>query len=280
MKPGTSITAIRHSLPGPSGGGEPVASLGVDGERLWLLFDEVAAAVRDAVLDADLDPEEAGERAGQYRLDLVADAVVVDMLTGADVGVLSEESGRHFPERELCVVVDPVDGSTNAGRGLPHWATSLCAVDADGLVASTVVDHSLDVTWRAARGGFAWRADRGGDFRRIGAFDPPGQVLLEDAVVAVNGRSPAWPAARQFRAYGCLAVELCHVADGSLDGYANLDGDCHGPWDYLGGLLVLRESGMVAADRVGRELVTVEHSVRRDLVAACDRSLLAAMMSA
>ena len=32
----------------------------------------------------------------------------------------------------VCVVLDPVDGSTNASRGLPCWATSLCALDADG----------------------------------------------------------------------------------------------------------------------------------------------------
>lgn len=247
-----------------------------DVERWWGLFDEVADAVRAAVVGAGLDPEAPGGRPGQYRLDLVADEIAVGMLTAAGVGVLSEESGRHHPEREVCVVVDPVDGSTNAGRGLPLWATSLCAVDRTGPMVSTVVDQSRAVTWRAARGAGAWRGT-GGTFEPLARGERV--VAAADAVVAVNGRSGEWPATRQFRAYGSLAVELCLVADGGLDGYVNLDGDAHGSWDYLGGLLVLQECGGSAADRRGRELVTLDPGDRRDLVAACGPELLAAMMA-
>lgn len=60
-----------------------------------------------------------GDRSGQYRLDLVADADVVDSLLASGYNVLSEESGFHDQGASLTVVVDPVDGSTNASRGLP-----------------------------------------------------------------------------------------------------------------------------------------------------------------
>ena len=44
--------------------------------------------------------------------------------------VLSEESGRTgVDDSDVVVVVDPLDGSTNAARGIPWFATSLCAVD-------------------------------------------------------------------------------------------------------------------------------------------------------
>ena len=79
---------------------------------------------------------------------------------------------------------------------------------------------------------------------------------------------------------GAAAIELCLVADGSFDGYVNLDGDSHGPWDYLGALLVLREAGGVAADKRGRDLVSVDHSARRCIVAGSDEALITAMMSA
>ena len=48
------------------------------------------------------------------------------------VGVLSEESGLHDADRDIVVVVDPLDGSTNAAHGIPWYAVSLCAVDAEG----------------------------------------------------------------------------------------------------------------------------------------------------
>jgi len=253
--------------------GEPVAFRDVDVAATWELFDGVAAAVRERLATSDLGA--AGDRHGQYRLDVDADAVVVAPLVAAGFGVLSEESGRHHAERDVCVVVDPVDGSTNASRGLPVWATSLCAVDADGPAVATVVDQSRRVVYRAARGEGAWRSIGGGPFERI-AVAP--EVGVGDAVVALNGWSDDRPSTAQYRAFGAAAVELCLVADGSLDGYVNLDGDSHGSWDYLGGLLVLAEAGGVAADRHGRDLVALDHSTRRCVVAASGAGLLAAMM--
>ena len=70
------------------------------------------------------------------------------------------------------------------------------------------------------------------------------------------------------------------MAEGALDGYLNLDVDSHGAWDYLGGLLVLREAGGVATDVGGRELVTTEPTERRTIAAASSEALLAEMLAA
>src|SRR5688500_5358835 len=80
------------------------------------------------------------ERPSQYAIDVAADAAAVRVRVEAGLGVLSEETGRHHPGRPVTVVVDPVDGSTNASRGLPWYACSLCAVDADGPRAALVVN--------------------------------------------------------------------------------------------------------------------------------------------
>lgn len=240
----------------------------VDLAETWLLFDHLAAEVRRAVLDSDAHAP--GSRPGQYALDLVADDIVVSQLVAAGYGVMSEESGHHHPERDVCVVVDPVDGSTNASRGLPSWAISLCAVDTDGLWAATVVDLSRTTTYRAARG---LGASRDGEPIAVAA-----SRRLGDSILAINGRPDRWPESAQFRALGSAALELCLVADGSLDGYVNFDADSHGPWDYLGALLVLREAGGVAMDRQGRELVTIEHNARRCIVASSSTELLGAVL--
>ena len=245
----------------------------MDSNALWQLFDRVSDAVAAVVAGADLTAS--GERPGQYRLDLDADAVAVTPLLDAGLGVLSEESGRHGVGRDITVVVDPVDGSTNASRGLPCWATSLCAVDVGGALAATVVDHSRNVTYRAARGRGATRQVGAGPLEPIAVAAP---VALADSVLAINGLSADRPASWQFRALGSAAVELCLVADGSLDGYINLDPDSHGAWDYLGALLVLAEAGGVALDRADRALVTLDHAERRTIAASSCEALLGEMM--
>src|SRR3546814_17943464 len=68
---------------------------------------------------------------------------------------MSEESGVHDVERDLVVVIDPVDGSTNASRGLPWYATSLCVVVGDGAHVALVDDQAGGSRVEAVRGGGA-----------------------------------------------------------------------------------------------------------------------------
>jgi fructose-1,6-bisphosphatase/inositol monophosphatase family enzyme len=237
----------------------------MDASGTLAVFDEVIAAVGRA-LDTVVDLSRRGERAGQYHLDLVVDEAVVPLLEAAGFGVLSEESGRHHPDRDVCVVIDPVDGSTNHSRGIPFSATSLAAVDAEGIWVAAVANLATGTAYRAVRGGGATRDGE--------PISVAGEVDLASAIVAVNGRGARWPEARQFRTLGAAALELCLVADGSLDGYVNLDHRGHGPWDYLGGLLVLSEAGGVFAEADGLDPVVLDHDARRTLAAASGAALM------
>ncbi len=237
----------------------------MDADRLLLLLHDAADAIADALEGAD-DWGLAGTRAGQYRSDLVADAAGLAVLERAGVGVLSEESGRHRPDAPITVVVDPLDGSTNASRGIPWFATSLCAVDGDGLAAALVVHLPSGVRYEATRGGGA---------RRDGAPIRPTECeSMKDAVVGLSG----WPASYlgwyQYRALGAVALDLCAVASGALDGYVDCSVSAHGPWDYLGGVLICQEAGAASADAGGRELVVLGHDARRTPVAAATPALL------
>ena len=82
-----------------------------------------------------------------------------------------------------------------------------------------------------------------------------------------------------MRALGAASLEICLVADGSLDVYAVAQGSTLHPWDYLAGLAIARESGAGVMDYRGEELVTVESVPRRPAVAATDE-LLAAVAAA
>ncbi|HVN51948.1 MAG TPA: inositol monophosphatase family protein, partial [Acidimicrobiales bacterium] len=204
----------------------------MDDDALVALLEETAEAVRGALGALD-DWGLAGTRPGQYRSDLAADGAAMGVLDRAGVGVLSEESGRHRPDAPLTVVIDPVDGSTNASRGVPWYATSLCAVDADGPRAALVVDLASGTRFAAVRGVGATR-----DGVPIRPSDVTG---LSEAVVTLSGYPPHHLGWRQFRALGAVALDLCAVACGMLDASIDCVADAHGPWDYLGGLLVCRE---------------------------------------
>ncbi len=240
-------------------------------EAISEVLHEVADLVAATLGEVD-DWGLAGTSPGQHHSDLRADEVAVRRLLDAGFGVLSEESGLHHPDRRVVVVLDPLDGSTNAARGVPWYATSLCAVDAEGPVASVVVDLVHGRRYAAVRGSGATRDGV--------PVSPSGAVDLADSVVGLSGLPPRHLGWRQYRALGAAALDLCAVADGTLDGFVDCSRDAHGPWDYLGALLVCREAGAPVADHLDRELVVLEHGARRTPVAAATPALLDALLEA
>ena len=241
-------------------------------DALLELFVDVGRVVRravDAIEPTDLRART--DRAGQYALDLVADAEACRVLHDAGVRIVSEESGVH--ERAgaaITVVVDPVDGSTNCSRRIPYWATSICALDADGPLAGLVVNQATGVCVTAVRGGGAFR-----DGVRLRASTTK---RVEDAMVYLTGTPPVVAPWKQFRALGSAALGLCEIAAGSLDGLLDAGG-FHAPWDYLAGYLACVEAGAVVCDSRGRTLVTDDPDARRQLVAAGTPELVGTLMS-
>lgn len=227
---------------------------------------EAATAVGRALDELD-DWSPVPDRRGQYKLDLAADDAALAVLHYAGLGTLSEESGRHHPERPLVAVVDPVDGSTNAYRRLPWYATSICVLDGDGPAAAVVVNLASGARFWATRGGGAFGDD--------GPLRPRPTTDLDQSIVALSGLPPVPLGWCQTRAMGACALDLCAVAAGSFDGYFDATRPAaHGPWDYLGGLMVCREAGAHVADARDEELVVVDHDARRSPVAASTTELL------
>jgi fructose-1,6-bisphosphatase/inositol monophosphatase family enzyme len=186
--------------------------------------------------------------------------------------VLSEESGRHDADREVTVVLDPLDGSTNASRRIPWFATSLCAVDGDGPLAALVVNLADGTRFEAVRGAGA-RCDGV-------AIEPSGATVLRQSLVALSGMPPGWLGWKQYRTLGACALDLCAVASGVVDAYMDCSEAAHGPWDYLGGMLVCTEAGVPVVDAGGADLVVLEHAARRTPLAAATPELLDAVVAA
>ena len=205
-----------------------------------------------------------GNKPGQFGFDMATDAAATDALRVGGLRVLSEESGLDAGDGPVAVL-DPVDGSTNASRGIRYFATSICVVDGTEPLAAVVHDHGNGERFEALRRAGAWC-----DGTRL-ARRP--ETPLRSAVVAVNGQAPGWGGWAQVRTLGAAALELCAVAAGRLDGYIDFSADGLGSWDYLGGLLVCNEVGVEVVDGLGRRLVATDHDARRAPVAATPQLL-------
>ena len=232
----------------------------MDDLRLLRVLDEAAAAVRRALDDLD-DWGPTGGKPGQYRLDLAADNAALPVLHGSGLAVLSEESGvTGDGPSGLLAVIDPVDGSTNAHRRIPFFATSICVLDAQGPRVGLVVNQATGARYAAVRGG---GVERDGATIRPSGCDDLGRAIV--GISGFPGRHPGWA---QFRALGAASLELCAVAEGVLDAYVVAGRSTLHGWDYLAGLLICAEAGAAARERDGRDVVVRDASRRRPVVAA------------
>ena len=235
------------------------------------LFSVICDRTAD-VLETNSDWSMSGRRDSQYAIDVGVDAVCLDLLHAAGYAVLSEESGvtndRGRGTDGPVVVVDPLDGSTNAALGLPWCATSLCLVVDDVPEVAMVANLRTDDRFIAVRG-------RGATLRGRSIVVDPSPRPLAESIIAVNARPPASFRPAQYRSMGATALDIASVAaPGGFDGSIDFDDDRIGVWDYLAAVLILREAGGDAVDALGRDLVTLDHSARRRPVTARSPALL------
>lgn len=157
-------------------------------------------------------------------IDHAAEEAVVERLRalGEDVLLVSEELGELAfgaggPRR---VVVDPIDGSVNAKRGIPFFSFSLAVSDGhtmDDVVFGYVYDFGTGEEWTATRGGGAFLGgERLGEIRpkdpiEILSFEGTTTPAIAEHIQAVVG------VAGRVRVMGSLALSLCHLAAGRVD---------------------------------------------------------------
>jgi myo-inositol-1(or 4)-monophosphatase len=162
-----------------------------------------------------------------------------------DDAIMGEEGDDHPGTSGVRWVVDPIDGTVNFLYGLPEYAVSVAA-EVDGqVVAGAVLNVATGVEYAAARG---LGATRDGQPLHVRPAVPVAQRLVLTGfgyradVRAGQAERVArmLPQVRDIRRMGSCALDLCHVAEGSADGYVE-----EGPnrWDWAAGSLVASEAG-------------------------------------
>jgi myo-inositol-1(or 4)-monophosphatase len=161
-----------------------------------------------------------------------------------DDGIVGEEHGRKYGTTGFDWVIDPIDGTANFVRGIPHWCVVI-ACTKDGLpVAGAIHDPSTGELFHTAKGAGAFvngrrlKVAQGGSLRDgsvatgvSGRTDPAKATAMVHEVLAPGG---------MFFRSASGALMLAYVASGRLLGYIE---DHMNSWDCFAALLMVEEAG-------------------------------------
>jgi myo-inositol-1(or 4)-monophosphatase len=189
-------------------------------------------------------------------IDAEAEAAIFSELDGLGVrySAISEErgevdAGAEYPR----VVIDPIDGSTNAKRGLPHHSVSIAVAEGPTMadvVFGYVYDFGPQEEWHAWSGrgayldGVQLERDRPERLSADGLFELLGIESADPRLVSDAGEELS-AVAHRLRAIGSMAVTLCQVAAARLDGMVTLRRTR--AVDVAAGQLIVREAGGAVA---------------------------------
>lgn len=179
-----------------------------------------------------------------------------------DDTIVGEEGDDHAGSSEVAWLVDPIDGTVNFVYGIPAYAVSIAAAVGGRVVAGYVINVVSRESWGASLGDGAWFwPEPNADGVQLTA-DWAVNGELAQALVAtgfnylpeVRGRQAAAVArmitkVRDIRRFGAASLDLCAVAMGRVDAYVEQGLQ---PWDLAAGVLIARESGLMAVGPTGK----------------------------
>jgi myo-inositol-1(or 4)-monophosphatase len=222
---------------------------------------------------------------------LAAEKALIDCLNKHEVSctLVSEEAGTKklgFGSSTCYVITDPVDGTTNAVRGLP-FSANVIAVSREpwlrDVETAIVSDIIHDVTYTAQK--------NMGAFRNGKHIKPSETSEIADAVIGVDLNTfkieellakmeGLFRVGKHFRHFGANALEICYVADGSTDAFIDIRGKLR-VTDMVASYLILREAGGIMVTPEGKELdVPLAATQRLSFIAASNRKIYDAIREA
>jgi myo-inositol-1(or 4)-monophosphatase len=200
------------------------------------------------------------EKKGARDLVTVADRAAEDLILARlheghpDHAILAEESASSQGRAPRLWIVDPLDGTTNFVYRIPHFAVSIAYIEDGVPTLGCVFNPVLDACYIAARGQgatlngapIACRQETELSESLLGSGF---HYLLEQKA---DSNLEHWVdfgyRARGLRRLGSAALDLCAVAEGTLDGFWELH---LAPWDVAAGALIALESGATVTDLDG-----------------------------
>lgn len=191
-------------------------------------------------------------------VDQLAEREIIAILNKAypDYGVLAEESGEKSGTDEFQWVIDPLDGTTNFTKGIPHLAVSIALVRGNVTEHAVIYDPVRQELFTASRGTGAYANDRRMRVSRARSLEDTvigtGFPFRDRAITKsyTRGFNAVFEQCADIRRAGAAALDLAYVAAGRLDGFWEFGLK---PWDLAAGALLIKEAGGVITDHRGND---------------------------
>lgn len=213
-------------------------------------------------------------------IDIIAEDVAVSIIKKSDVKVnlLSEELGSLDLGGEYTFVLDPVDGTRNAYRGIPFYSVSL------GIGKIMLSDMEYGIVKNIPTGDIFVSEKKHGTFynnKRVIIPNSPGKSLLSSITLGKNYDKLTLSLAKRdiVRSLGSASLEMCMVAIGALDYYV-VGKEYMRVTDIAASTLIVREAGGVVTDAYGEYLdMPLNLDERTSVIAACNKELVHKIIS-
>ncbi len=217
-----------------------------------------------------------------YIIDDIAERTIIESLEktaseGYGFTLISEECGikTYGPESNVHILVDPIDGSNNARRGVPYYAASIAILNGkrlDDLFAGYVLDLSSAKEYWAIKGKGSWCNGnkiecRGSERLEMVAYEA--SVPKKD----IDRILPVLRSAMKVRCLGATALDLAIMADDAID--LLLVATPARSFDFAAGMLILKEAGGIITDMDGGDISGINAGLERTvpLIAAANKNL-------
>ena len=192
-------------------------------------------------------------------VDRTVEADIIGALKRAypDHGFLGEESEEIInPDADYQWIIDPLDGTTNFLRGVPHFAVSIALTYKGRLEQAVIYDPIRDELFTATRGDGARLNNKR---IRVGSRRSMSGALLSTGIpyreshmkyldTYLDTVKALLPGTAGVRRQGAASLDLAYVAAGRYDGFWEFDLK---PWDIAAGLLIIQEAGGLSSDMQG-----------------------------
>jgi len=171
-----------------------------------------------------------------------------------DHKIIGEELGKDKPDKnDLYWVIDPIDGTANFIHGVPFCCISIALWKGQEPLIAVVNSPMTGDIYQAMRDKGAFLNGRRINVSRIKELKQALGTAGWGRDVKIGDKLLPWlmKTASKARAFGSAALELCKVADGSIDVFV------HGSinfWDVAAGMLILQEAGGKITDWEGKKL--------------------------
>jgi len=180
--------------------------------------------------------------------------------------VISEEVGRvDYGSRKIVWAVDPLDGTLNFAKGIPHFAVSIGVKVDRRTEAGAIYDPILDEMYTATRGEGARL-----NGKKIKVSNP---TTLRNAALIFEWWDPEpsipdplglekrlYRYTRSLRSPGSIALNLCSIASGRFDGMITVY--LKSPiWETTAGCLIIEEAGGRVTNSLGKSWEDLSRSI-------------------